>query len=93
MLKLLILAGAIALSGCATRAPTPKAEAPLPYYVMDNFKANCLYGDYQRKFLEDKIAEYQYYHQDHPYTEQDREYYSKLKNALWGLRSSCALSR
>ena len=93
MIKLLVLASVIALTGCATRTPQPKAEAPLSYYVMDNFKADCLYGDYQRKFLEDKISEYQYYHKDHPYTDQDREYYSKLKNALWGLRSSCISSR
>ena len=93
MIKLLVLAGVITLSGCATRTPVAKAEAPLPYYIMDTVKADCLYGDHQRKFLEDKIAEYQYYHTDHPYTDQDRQYYSKLKNALWGLRSSCALSR
>lgn len=93
MLKLLVLAGVIALSGCATRTAPVKADTPLPYYLMDNFKADCLYGDYQRKFLEDKIEEYQYYHRDHPYTQQDREYYSKLKNALWGLRSSCVSSR
>jgi len=93
MIKTLVLVGVIALSGCATRTPPPKPEVPLPYHVMDNFKADCLHGETQRKFLEDKIEEYEFYHKDRPYTDVDRRYYIKLKNALWGLRSACGSNR
>jgi len=90
MIKTLVLVGAIVLSGCATRTPP---VAPLPYYTMDNFKAECSLSETQRKFLEDRIAEYELYHQTRPYTEQDQRYYIKLKNSLWGLRSACGANR
>jgi len=93
MIKQLVLAGAIVLTGCATRAPVAPVPAALPYQVMDTFKADCLYGETQRKFLEERIAEYNQYHQTRPYTEQDRVYHTKLKNALWGLRSACGTNR
>ena len=93
MIKQLILAGAIVLSGCATQAPVVPTSVTLPYYTMDTFKADCLYGDTQRRFLEERITEYNQYHLTRPYTEQDRTYYIKLKNALWGLRSACGANR
>ena len=90
MIKALVLVGVITLSGCATRTPP---VASLPYYTMDNFKANCSLSETQRKFLEDRITEYELYHQTRPYTEQDQRYYIKLKNSLWGLRSACGANR
>jgi hypothetical protein len=93
MIKALVLVGAVALGGCATRTQPVKVEAPLPYGVMDTFRADCLYGETQRKFLEDRIEEYQSYHRDRAVTEQDRLYYNKLKNSLWGLRSACGSNR
>ena len=93
MIKQFILVGAVVLSGCATQTPVVPTSVTLPYYTMDTFQANCLYGDTQRKFLEERIAEYNQYHQTRPYTEQDRAYYIKLKNALWGLRSACGANR
>jgi hypothetical protein len=93
MIKALVLVGAIVLSGCATRTVPAKVEAPLSYNAMDNFKADCLYGETQRKFLKDKIEEYEFYHKDRPYTDAGRIYYIKLKNALWGLRSACGSNR
>jgi starvation-inducible outer membrane lipoprotein len=93
MIKQLVLAGAIVLSGCATQTPTVTTPAVLPYYAMDTFKADCLYGDSQRRFLEERIREYNQYHQTRPATEQGRDYYTKLKNALWGLRSACGANR
>ena len=95
MIKQIVLVGTIVLGGCATQAPAPNVMTPaaLPYYVMDSFKADCLYSANHRKFLEDRINEYNQYHQTRPYTEQDRDYYTKLKNALWGLRSACGANR
>jgi hypothetical protein len=100
MIKKLVLASVIVLGGCASQGPTYTRMAPeimtpavLPYYTMDTFKADCLYGETQRKFLEDRIAEYNQYYLTRPYTEQDRTYYTKLKNALWGLRSACGANR
>lgn len=96
MFKPIVLVGAIVLGGCATRAPvatTTPVPVLLPYHVMDTFKADCLYGDAQRRFLEDRITEYNQYHTTRPYTEQDRDYHTKLKNALWGLRSACGANR
>jgi hypothetical protein len=90
MIKALVLVGVIALSGCATRT---LPVASLPYYTMDNFKAECSLSATQRKFLEDRVAEYELYHQTRPYTEQDKQYYIKLKNSLWGLRSACGANR
>ena len=81
MIKQLVLASVIVLGGCATQAPAPTytrmqpvvaTPMVLPYYVMDTFKADCLYR---------------------PVTEQSRDYYTKLKNALWGLRSACGANR
>jgi hypothetical protein len=102
MIKQIVVAGVIVLSGCATQTPAPTytrmpptvtTPAVLPYYVMDTFKADCLYGDNQRRFLEERIREYNQYHQTRPVTEQGRDYYTKLKNALWGLRSACGANR
>ena len=93
MIKQIVLAGVIVLSGCATQTPTVTTPAVLPYYAMDTFKADCLYGDSQRRFLEERIREYNQYHQTRPATEQGRDYYTKLKNALWGLRSACGANR
>jgi hypothetical protein len=96
MIKQLVLAGVIVLSGCATQAPAPtytRMPPALPYHAMATFKADCLYSASQRQFLEERINEYNQYHQTRPYTEQDRDYYTKLKNALWGLRSACGANR
>jgi len=92
-MRVIFFLAVIFMVGCATRTVPSKPEAPLPYNVMDNFKADCLYGETQRKFLEDKIEEYEFYHKDRPYTDVDRRYYIKLKNALWGLRSACGSNR
>jgi hypothetical protein len=93
MIKQLVLVSAVVLGGCASQAPVVPMSVMLPYYTMDTFKADCAYSETQRKFLEDRIAEYNQYHLTRPYTEQDRTYYTKLKNALWGLRSACGANR
>ena len=92
-MKQLIIVSAILLTGCAAQQPVTTAPAMLPYYAMTNFKADCLYGDTQRQFLEERLAEYDRYHATRAATEQSRDYYNKLKNALWGLRSACGANR
>jgi hypothetical protein len=102
MIKQIVLVSVVMLGGCAIQTPMPTytrmppvvaTPAVLPYYAMDTFKADCLYGDSQRRFLEERITEYNQYHQTRPFTEQDRDYHTKLKNALWGLRSACGANR
>ena len=87
-IRILLLAGAIAVTGCATR-PRPVAVNVPPYQVMDSFKADCLYAKSQIEFLERKLVEYQQYHESYPYTDADTRYYRQVKNALWALRTSC----
>ena len=85
MLKTLVILSAIVLVGCASQ---PKQE----YYPADmkNFVANCNQAKSQVDFLTQKIDEYNEYHKTHPITLEDRRYYGKLKNNLWGLRSVCS---
>ena len=90
MLKILIFLSAVVIVGCASKS-TVVSTPGLPYHMMDNFKADCLHAKYQMQFLEDKLAEYHQYHQTRSYTNADHVYHRKLKNALWGLRSSCAV--
>lgn len=84
MIKFLIPVVAVSLIGCASQ-PQQK------YYPADmtNFIASCQQASTQIDFLQQKINEYNEYHKDNPPTLEDRRYYSKLKNNLWSLRSSC----
>lgn len=84
MFKTLIIVSAIALAGCAGQ--------PMPAYRpadMTNFIASCQQAKSQIDFLTQKINEYDEYHKTVPPTLEDRRYYSKLKNNLWSLRSTC----
>jgi predicted lipoprotein len=90
MIKKLVLVGVMSMAGCAI---TPKPVAPAPAYsTMNSFKPDCLYGKGQINFLEQKLTEYQQYHETHPYTAADTQYYRQVKNALWALRSKCVVN-
>jgi uncharacterized lipoprotein YmbA len=84
MIKHLTLVSILFLVGCASQ---PEKE----YYPADmkNFIADCQRAKSQMDFLTQKIDEYNAYHQSRPPTLEDRRYYSKLKNNLWSLRSTC----
>ena len=84
MLKHLIIVSSVVLAGCASQ-PQQK------YYPADmkNFVANCNQASSQIDFLTQRINEYNEYHTNNPPTLEDRRYYSKLKNNLWSLRSTC----
>jgi uncharacterized lipoprotein YmbA len=85
MIKQLTVVGILFLAGCAS-------QPEKPYYPADmtNFIADCGRAKSQMDFLTQKIDEYNEYHRTNPPTLEDRRYYSKLKNNLWSLRSSCA---
>jgi hypothetical protein len=85
MIKTLSIFGAIILVGCAGQPRQPYQPAN-----MTNFVANCQQAKSQIDFLTQKIDEYNSYHQNNPPTLEDRRYYSKLKNNLWSLRSTCS---
>jgi len=80
--------GVAAISGCATQPqPRPLSIPAPPYQAMDQYQPNCYYAREEIPVLEQKVTEYQTYHQDHAITDADLKYYGKLKNSLWGLRS------
>jgi len=75
----------VAIVGCAGQQRQAYRPAD-----MTNFVANCPEAHRQIDFLNKKIDEYNQYHQNNPPTLEDRRYYSKLKNNLWSLRSTCS---
>jgi hypothetical protein len=83
MIKQLVWLVGILLVGCATGTSYHPAD-------MTNFVASCQQAKSQIDFLTVKIDEYNQYHQNNPPTLEDRRYYSKLKNNLWSLRSTCS---
>jgi len=83
MIKQSVLLVVILLVGCATHT----AYQPVD---MTTFVASCPDAKRQIDFLTIKIDEYNQYHQTNPPTLEDRRYYSKLKNNLWSLRSTCS---
>ena len=84
MIKFLMSVAVVALAGCASQLTQAYRPAD-----MTNFLANCNQAKSQIDFLTQKINEYNEYHKTVPPTLEDRRYYSKLKNNLWSLRSTC----
>jgi hypothetical protein len=84
-LKTALVAGTVALVGCASQPQTG-------YYPADmkNFVADCGQAKSQIDFLQQRINEYLEYHKNVPITLEDRRYYGKLKNNIWSLRSTCS---
>ena len=74
----------ISLTACAGQSQQPYQPADMSNLVM-----NCRQAHYQIDFLSSQIAAYQAYHATHPVTLEDQRYYSKLKNSIWALRSTC----
>ena len=84
MFKYLIPSLVVALVGCAGQPQATYRPAD-----MKNFIPNCRDAKMQIDYLQQKINEYNAYHQTNVPTLEDRRYYGKLKNNLWSLRSSC----
>lgn len=83
-MKILLLSF-ILLTGCATQPAQPFDRSD-----MINFKTDCGRARQQTDYLQSRITEFHNYFQNRPTTLEDRRYYSKLKNNLWSLRSSCS---
>ena len=84
-MKKLFFVCAIVLSGCATQSPQAFDRSD-----MHNFKPDCSQAKSQVAYLQTQIDAYNAYFRSRPITLEDRRYYSKLKNSIWSLRSSCS---
>ena len=76
----------ILFAGCATQ-PT---QSSFDRSDMIGFKTDCGQARSQVDFLQSRIDAYHAYFKYNPITLEDRRYYSKLKNNIWSLRSSCS---
>ena len=85
-MKKLFFICVIALSGCATQALQEFDRSD-----MQNFKPDCSQAKSQVAYLQTRIEAYNAHFQSRPITLEDRRYYSKLKNSIWSLRSSCSV--
>lgn len=85
MLKCLIILGTVALVGCAS-------QPEKTYYPpnMTNFIASCAQARTQIDYLTQEINNYNEYYKNQPTTLESRRTYSRMKNAIWSLRSSCS---
>ena len=86
-MKVLVSLVAVLLVGCASQAP---ANSTFDRSDMTNFETNCARAKQQVDYLQTRIDAYHAYFQTHIITLEDRRYYSKLKNNIWSLRSSCS---
>ena len=75
---------AFGLVGCATQPQTFDRSD------MVGFKPDCGQARTQVDYLQQRINDYHAYFQSRPITEQDRRYYTRLKNNIWSLRASCS---
>ena len=85
-MKKLFFICVIVLSGCATQTPRVFDQSD-----MHNFKPDCGQAKSQVAYLQTRIDAYNAHFQSRPITLEDRRYYSKLKNSVWALRSSCSV--
>jgi hypothetical protein len=84
-MKKLFFVCVIVLSGCATQAPQAFDRSD-----MVGFNPDCGQAKSQVVYLQTRIDAYNAHFQSRPTTLEDRRYYSKLKNSIWSLRSSCS---
>ena len=84
-MKILLLT-ILVLAGCATQP----ASQPFDRSDMNNFKMDCGRARQQVDYLQSRITAFHDHFKNSPTTLEDRRYYTKLKNSLWSLRSSCS---
>jgi hypothetical protein len=86
-MRLVALLVAILVSGCATQTPAPGFDRS----DMANFVPDCGQAQRQVDYLKGRITAFHEYFQSRPVSAEDRKYYTRLKNNLWSLRSSCSV--
>jgi hypothetical protein len=88
-MKLVIFCAVLVLTGCA--AQTTRSGYDISDY--DTFKTDCGQARSQVDYLKSRIDEFHVYFQANPQqlTKSYRQYYTRLKNNLWTLRSSCSV--
>ena len=84
----MIVACALILVGCASQPS--RAGYDISNY--DTLRTDCSGGQAQITYLKSRIDEFHVYFRANPgqLTQPHRQYYTRLKNNLWSLRSSCA---
>jgi uncharacterized lipoprotein YmbA len=85
-MRLLVLCLSIWLTGCATHSAT----ATFDLSDMNNFKPDCEQAKVQGFYLQQRITAFHNYFDGRSLNLEQRQYYTKLKNNLWSLRSSCS---
>lgn len=79
----------ITLVGCASQP----ARVGYDISDYDTFRRDCGRAQAQVAYLKKRIDEFHVYFRAHPdqLTQPYRQYYTRLKNNLWSLRSSCTV--
>lgn len=79
----------MALVGCASQP----ARVGYDISDYDTFRKDCGRAQAQAAYLKSRIDEFHSYFRAHPdqLTQPYRQYYTRLKNNLWSLRSSCTV--
>ena len=88
-MKLVIFCAVLVLTGCAAQ-PTQSGYDISDY---DTLKPDCGQARPQVDYLKSRLNEFHVYFQANPQqlTKPYRQYYTRLKNNLWSLRSSCSV--
>lgn len=87
--KVLVAVSAVVVTGCASQ-PSRVGYDISDY---DTFRTDCGRAQAQVAYLKSRIDEFHVYFRNHPdqLTQPYRAYYTRLKNNLWSLRSSCSV--
>ncbi len=88
-MRQLLFCAVILLTGCATQP----AQVGYDISDYDTFRRDCARAQAQVTYLKTRIDEFHVYFRANPeqLTQPYRQYYTRLKNNLWSLRSSCAV--
>lgn len=86
-MKFLCVIMALTVVGCASQ-PTSTGFDKSDY---DTMRPDCGQARNQAAYYESRIKEFHEYFRNRTPSVDDRKYYTRLKNNLWSLRSSCAV--
>lgn len=88
-MRQLFFVAVILLTGCASQPNKPGYDIS----DYDTFRTDCGRAQAQVAYLKSRIDEFHAYFRANPdqLTQPYRQYYTRLKNNLWSLRSSCSV--